>query len=198
MVLSAEMEVKIKMKKIKYRIKLTTRCNLSCSYCINKNSLYKERWNVISEFDDVTFSDCRSIIISGGEPTILESFFLRNTLRAIKWRAGEEIPMYLQTNGTFLTKKLVKLLDDCIDGIGLSIHNKNSFCHLYTRYRDIKKIKPIRLYVSKDMNMKLQSDFLLDRALRDGFSVKTWSNDEFDASEKILLYTGKVKYRDKL
>jgi len=93
--------------------------------------------------------------------------------------------IYLQTNGYLLTKSLVKSIDDFIDGIGLSIHDLEEFDHLYPRFQDILRIKPIRLYVNE--NMVSEDSDMVKKWKQDGFGIRIWREGEFDESERIFV-----------
>jgi len=166
----------------KARLKITLACNKKCTYCINKSEEYNIKWKRISSLNQVNWDKYRSIIISGGEPTIFKDLIpILDSLRSVT-----KSPIYLQTNGFGLTKKLVRAVDDYIDGIGLSIHDIGEFKHYYTRYLDILKIKPIRLYVEKEM-FDHNQPAIGYAALHKDFSFRVWSEGEFDSEEDIYL-----------
>jgi molybdenum cofactor biosynthesis enzyme MoaA len=131
------------MNKPKARLKITLACDKACAYCINKDQDYRERWKVIQSMcqkGQVDWRGFRTIIISGGEPTMDASLVqVAQTLRIV---SDGLVPIYLQTNGRLLTKSLVSRMDDDIDGIGLSVHDIPEFRHMLTRWLDIVKIKP--------------------------------------------------------
>lgn len=165
--------------KPKARVKITLACNKNCKYCINKNKDYRDKWQEIKSVYEITWSNYRSVVVSGGEPTM--SMDLINILRGI--RISTKAPIYLQTNGTLLTKQLVKEIDNLIDGIGLSIHELHEFDHLYNRFLDILKIKPIRLYIEEEKF----DEFLIAKWEKDGFKIREWFDGEFDGNEKIFI-----------
>jgi molybdenum cofactor biosynthesis enzyme MoaA len=168
----------MKMKP-KARLKVTLECNKKCSYCINKNKDYRDKWTKIDSVYDVKWQKYRSIVISGGEPLMNNS--LCNILCVL--RTLTPIPIYLQTNGILLRKSFIKTLDDCIDGIGISVHNLKQFQHLYTRFKDILTVKPIKLYVEKDT---VEYGYT-SRWIHDGFTVREWTDGEFDKTEEIFV-----------
>ena len=177
----------------KYRVKVTQRCDRNCAYCINKSEEYRKKWIAVQSIYEINFDFARSIIVSGGEPTVLKHKLVA-ICKAIR-ELNKDAPMYLQTNGAYLTKELVKELDNYIDGIGLSIHNWDEFQHKFTRYIDILRVKPIRLYVSKKMyhpfhpqcpNLNLNESMLND-INKFPFTWRIWTEDEFDKDEKIFV-----------
>lgn len=163
-------------------------CNRNCPYCINKSKEYSDKWIKVKAISDIPLRDYRTVIISGGEPT--RSNLLYSHLCNIKAGVDNNTPIYLQTNGYRLTKSLVKSLDNMIDGIGLSIHDVEEFGHLYTRYKDIARIKPIRLYVEDKIIWNKESTsalFLSNLLVKDIFSFKVWKDGEFDPTEHIYV-----------
>ena len=92
------------MKK-KCRIKITLKCNKRCGYCINKNKAYRRKWKKARSWSDIPYGDYRSIVISGGEPTLVAQDVVS---LASCIRAHTDAPIYLQTNGKNLTKRLVR------------------------------------------------------------------------------------------
>lgn len=167
--------------KPKARLKVTLDCNKTCSFCINNNQEYRDSWKRIEHLGKVDWKKFRSIIISGGEPTILGITSLQQYLRYLRLSAGAEPCIYLQTNGLYLTKQLVHELDLYIDGVGYSVHSFAEFEHKLTRLRDINRIKPVRLYVNSEFYHKNRGSFPVD------FTYKLWTKDEFDPEEEIFV-----------
>jgi pyruvate formate-lyase activating enzyme-like uncharacterized protein len=168
--------------KPKCRIKVTLKCNLSCPYCINGVEEYRKNWRDIKSLSEINFNDYRTVIVSGGEPLVSKDIF--TILGAT--RGYFKGMIYLQTNGTLLTKSFVKDIDDFVDGIGLSIHSWFTFRHMFPRYMDILKIKPIRLYIqSLYSNSKIARDEY--RFEDKGFTIKWWSDGDFDSTEHIYV-----------
>ena len=172
---------------MKARLKITLKCNRFCPYCINKNKAYKDKWTPISNINDVKWSIFSSLIVSGGEPTLLPPKDLINILSCL--RSLTQRPIYLQTNGDLLTKSLVKEIDNYIDGIGLSIHNLKEFKSLKTRFEDILKIKPIQLYIQD--TMFFDNTTYLGKVMDKGFSFRIWKEGEFDTTEQIFVLNNK-------
>lgn len=171
-------------QKPKARVKLTLKCNRVCPYCINKCKEYRARWKVIWDPSaGVDWHQYRSIVISGGEPTM--SIGLRDLCRCLAIYTDGQVPVYLQTNGFRLTKHLVKDIDNEIDGIGLSVHDLDWFKHMLTRWRDILRVKPIRLYVEKDFHHAHRGFF--GQLQDEGFTLRTWAEGESDPTEVIYL-----------
>ena len=171
------------MKKPKCRIKVTLKCNRNCGYCINKNEEYQRKLLPCTGLQSIDFSLYRTVIISGGEPTYLGPGILGLYAKTIRENTPLNVPIYLQTNGFALHKKLVKQIDDYIDGIGLSIHDFKEFDILRTRYKDILRIKPIRLYIQEG-----RIDPIIVRGLpKDGFTTRIWRDGEFDKTEEIYV-----------
>ena len=176
--------------KPKARIKVTLSCNKRCPYCINKDEQYRKKWIPIKDIYSVNWSDFRSVVISGGEPTLYKRYHdqsegLISIVRLLRKYILPDTTIYLQTNGYLLTKSLVKSIDDFIDGIGLSIHDLEEFDHLYPRFQDILRIKPIRLYVNE--NMVSEDSDMVKKWKQDGFGIRIWREGEFDESERIFV-----------
>jgi len=169
----------------KARLKVTLACNKKCPYCINKSKEYRSKWNTITTISEVDWTNYRSIIISGGEPTM--HCGLKCVLQLV--RKATRSPIYLQTNGVDLTKELVSSIDTCIDGIGLSIHDIVEFKHFYTRYLDILRIKPIKLYIEDKLYYDANEDRAeFDHFVHKDFTWRVWKAGEFDSQEDIFLY----------
>lgn len=173
-----------KERKPKARFKITLRCDRACSYCINQCEEYRKRWKTISSPENVKWGNYRSVIISGGEPTLY--FSVVSLVRKVRVIAGDQTLIYFQTNGVGLTKTMVKSFDDNIDGIGLSIHDLDEFRHMVTRWRDISKIKPIRLYVERSMYFENKEE--IEGMIRGcDFHFRVWQDGESDPDEEIFL-----------
>ena len=168
--------------KAKARLKITLACNRDCPYCINKCAEYRERWQDVS-MDDVKWGTFRSVVISGGEPTM--DIRLRSIARHIRIYTDGRMLVYLQTNGYKLTKNLVRDMDDDIDGIGLSVHNFDEFLHMRARWEDILRIKPVRLYVEEIMFADRKPAFM--EMVGKGFGIRVWKAGESDPDEVVFL-----------
>jgi len=173
-------------KKPKCRIKVTLKCNRRCKFCINKNKKYRARWKHVNSLLNIDYSKYRTIIISGGEPTTLNVYDLKDMCRRIRLSTPIPVPIYLQTNGYQLTKSLVSSIDNDIDGIGLSIYDRDDLDHYLTRWTDILKIKPIRLYMQNTFYDKLGMITRHNLAMI-GFTFRVWQEDEFDKTEEIYV-----------
>jgi len=82
-------------------------CNLGCSFCDTKLNSYEKKtaYRLLDEI--VSFGDCHSLSITGGEP-LLQIEFLKDLLLLIKKRKQK---VYLETNGT-LPENLEKVIDN--------------------------------------------------------------------------------------
>jgi len=169
------------------RLKLTLACDKACRYCINHDEAYRKRWVTIDDVSTVDWTRYRTIVVSGGEPTL--DMNLRSTLRSLRILAGDRPTIYLQTNGANLTKQLVMdpEVNHSIDGIGLSVHDYDEFRHLLPRWLDIAKVKPIRLYVSSEMVSELDLILRVRGIPTDLFQRRVWSDGVTDQSEDVYL-----------
>ena len=173
------------IQKPKARIKITLDCDRQCKYCINHSAAYRSKWQEIESVFDTDWSGYRTIIISGGEPTT--DMRLKYIVKSLRDVTDGLIPIYLQTNGWGLTKELVREIDGDIDGIGLSIHDVAEFGHMLTRWSDIVRIKPIRLYVQDVLH---QSAMTVSGSMEPMFTWRVWKDGDFDSNEEIFLLTG--------
>ena len=116
---------------------LTFRCNLNCSYCINKqsglimrNELTAEEW--IKGINNINFGDI-PLTLGGGEPTLHKEFY--KIIKGIR----KDIRLDLLTNLTFDVEEFIKKVD-------VKRFSK----------RDIPIYKPIRVsYHAEKMDAKL-------------------------------------------
>jgi hypothetical protein len=173
----------------KARIKLTLACDKACPYCINHDKAYRKRWKTLRDVGEtsVQWYHYRTIIISGGEPTL--DLRLRSVCRGLRIFAGDGPMIYLQTNGSGLTKQLVTDpdVDYSIDGIGLSIHDVEEFRHKLPRWLDIVKVKPIRLYLMHQDYPKVGEVLDNARIPREMFQWRVWEEGCLDHSEDVFL-----------
>lgn len=174
-------------EKSRARLKLTLACDKACKYCINKDQDYQNRWVQIEDIQEVKWSDFRTIIISGGEPTM--DLRLRSVCRGLRIFAGEKPMIYLQTNGSGLTKQLIMDpdVDHSIDGIGLSVHNLAEFQHMLPRWLDIVKVKPIRLYFEEGTMEDDVHEVLGFSGAEYLFQYRPWKAGCLDHSEQVFL-----------
>jgi len=104
------------MEKITFVIELTKKCNNNCKYCYNvwkANQSYPDYEMTTEEWKKTIDKLAKEIkpkliAISGGEPLLRKDFF--EILGHLK---KKKIPVTLITNGTLLTKELIK---KCIKG----------------------------------------------------------------------------------
>ena len=109
------------------QIELTTRCNLSCSYCTQSELKIKEDVPIerlIAVLDRVDFSQVDNVDFTGlGEPMLHPR--LHEVIREIKKR-GQPSSLRIVTNGTVLTPSRVKEVCDAgITSIAFSIDSIN-------------------------------------------------------------------------
>ncbi len=99
---------------------LTTRCNLSCSYCyLACTQRGKDMPLTVFEavLEKVAYPP-REIILSGGEPTLYPA--LKEVVQVLREKFPQS-KISLQTNGTLLNRKLAAFLWTHRIGIGLSL-----------------------------------------------------------------------------
>ncbi len=100
---------------------LTTRCNLSCSYCyLNCGPKGEDLpWEVFEALLRRLKAPPKEVILSGGEPTLVPELLIKVT-RALRERFGR-LRISLQTNGTLLEPYLLTSLQGLRVGIGISL-----------------------------------------------------------------------------
>ena len=92
------------------QIELTRQCNLNCSMCYStpieglKEMDYNE---VCSIIDDVAKEGCLWLLLTGGEPLIRKDF-----IDIYKYINQRGINTYIESNATFITPHIVKVLHD--------------------------------------------------------------------------------------
>jgi len=118
---------------------ITSKCNLSCSYCVLENSPEQleqelslpEKKNLISHlYHNLKF---RSLTISGGEPLLMgadapnEFKLLLDYLKQFKsTEPRDNLRIHLYTNGTYLTDSLADKMKDIIDEVSINIDSTNN------------------------------------------------------------------------
>lgn len=107
-------------------IKLTSKCNGRCSFCVDRGGYTPttptthDKPNVEEIIASANkFSDYETVIITGGEPFLLfdELIDILQELRKTKKR------LVVNTNGSLLTPKTVSSLNGLIDELQISIHH---------------------------------------------------------------------------
>jgi len=121
------------------KVELTQRCNLDCKFCFNKIHQRKKELSteeVKKVINNIVNSGIKAVRFTGGEP------FLRKDLKVIlKYAKSKGLYVILNTNGTFIDEKNIKILN-CIDDILVSFHNITNSSEKSKLFRKIKKSNP--------------------------------------------------------
>lgn len=107
-------------------LKITDKCNLSCSYCYlnEKNTkdisphTVKNISNFIKYITKIQYGYLLKVHLSGGETTLLDINYLRNIISSFK---NPSVSMNLNTNGVNFTEDHAKLCQEYNVGLTLSI-----------------------------------------------------------------------------
>lgn len=97
------------------RLIITLECNLSCIYCCNKIPEINSKF-IKKKLEDIVFEQYENICISGGEP-FLKRNIINEVISSTHWRT----PIYIYTNGIFLTESDIQ----AFDGVNIGIHYKS-------------------------------------------------------------------------
>jgi len=115
------------VKKDTIRLLITLDCNLSCSYCCNKQQRVYSQFQK-KTFSEIDFSKYQNVCITGGEP-----FLKKDLLYQIIDDIPEGKNVYLYTNGVLITDEDVVRLRSLekagrIKGINIGFHEgQNEF-----------------------------------------------------------------------
>ncbi|MER5884522.1 FxsB family cyclophane-forming radical SAM/SPASM peptide maturase [Streptomyces sp. NPDC001941] len=118
-----------------FLLKLHGRCNLSCSYCYvyeaadqswrakprrMESSTVRRTAERIAEYQ--RGGDAFSVILHGGEPLLVGSRHLDETLRVLRGALGDRASLWLQTNGILLRDpEILRVLRDHGVRVGVSV-----------------------------------------------------------------------------
>jgi len=125
------------------QIELTTRCNLSCAYCTNKDLEVQSDISLDSLnhlFDQIDFSQVDNVDFTGlGEPVLHKK--LPDIIREVKLR-GSHGNIRVVTNGTVLTPSRIKSICEAgITSIAFSIDSMNE--ERFAKSRGGAKLKKV-------------------------------------------------------
>lgn len=137
-------------------IKINNRCNMRCSFCVDRDGRDGKTINV-KEMANKAIEECdyKEVIITGGEPFLNfeEVIQLATELRPHKSR------IVLNTNGSLLTESKVVRLNGIIDELQVSIHHyeedKNDL--VFGSHISLKKIK--QSLINKEFTLSINSTF---------------------------------------
>lgn len=165
------------------RLIVTDKCNIACDYCLMKNKEITDTYKSLTKSQALNFIYDKSFLISyiaitGGEPMKVP-YQVKHLLEEIKSINVYHLPIYLYTNGYYLTKEFVKSVDNYIDGISVSIHDIDDFMSYLGRMRDINTIKPIRFSIQSTKKNYIE---IIEKMIGN-FPVAFWTKDECNDNE---------------
>jgi len=121
-------------------LEITGKCNLRCQLCFNKRDESEMPFgkikNVIDECSDLSI---KSIRFTGGEP-LLHS----NIEEILKYAKYKNLYVILNTNATFLDKRIKKLMKNYVDNILISMQGFNPASERKLTRSKINFLKKIR------------------------------------------------------
>lgn len=103
-------------------IKINNSCNCDCSFCVDRGGFKPNSINISKIAESaIQQKEYKTVIITGGEPFLVfdKVVELCKILREHKNR------IVLNTNGSLLTSEKVKVLNELIDELQISIHSPN-------------------------------------------------------------------------
>jgi len=124
MLVTTQTDVKDGIPKRANHILITGKCNSNCIFCFSRKELLKKHFsiNIINKIMQKQFdSDCRILVLSGGEPTIHPNFIkIISNAKSIGYKYIRVI-----TNGRmFAYKKFLKdSINAGLDEVTISIHS---------------------------------------------------------------------------
>ena len=108
---------------------VTNRCNNSCPHCYASSWLYEEGPSVklIDVANKISENEIFSVVITGGEPTLIDSEILRSIMDVFN---KNNIDFSLNTNGRLLHIDYCKeLISFGLSGLLISLHSSNDNVH---------------------------------------------------------------------
>lgn len=129
-------------------LKLTTECNLACSYCSEgdkKPAYLPEKFfyklvDDMAEFSEAMGNTRYDFLFHGGEPTLYGRKRLKSLIRYAKERLqGYEIKFLMQTNGVLLDEAWTQFFKQESIGVGVSL---DGYPEIHDKYRLTKAKEP--------------------------------------------------------
>lgn len=153
------------------RVLITTRCNLSCTYCCNKIPEIQDSFKMTT-FDQFINMKYDVVNISGGEP-MLEVVKLYKLLYKLKFKPNSP-KRYLYTNGYIEKSNDVELLGSFLDGVNIGYHNTSTF-DLLSLYDWSDACSNVILHYNQDKHLP---DYILNVCQYYNIKWKGWKMNE--------------------
>jgi len=117
--------VKVVPKEVKFEV--TSKCNLDCGFCYNKNSMDKSKKDmntqkVLKAIDNIADAGVKRLRITGGEPFMREDIFKILTHAKIRG-----LFVIVNTNLTLLSQQMIGRMKNKVDRVLVSINNIEDF-----------------------------------------------------------------------
>lgn len=161
-------------------VEITSSCNLSCNYCYNDSSIYKNQYMNMDTFNNLLMSisskkNISTIILSGGEPLIhpkIEDICTLISQYGLLYR--------IYTNGTLITPDFIKIIRKARPSIQITLDSsdqeindkykgKGSFKQIYDSIELLNKNYNMEnVLIRCNLNYELLTS---DRALRQYISL---------------------------
>lgn len=129
-------------------LKLTTECNLGCTYCSEGNQvksrldegLFYKLVDDLTELLTVIKDDKVDFLFHGGEPLLYGQLALSKLMvYARKHLSDKKIKFLMQTNGTLINEQWISFFKDEQISVGVSI---DGYDEIHDKYRRTKKNEP--------------------------------------------------------
>jgi hypothetical protein len=139
------------MKKL--RLLITDKCNRKCPGCCNND------WDLNKPPKCKSFKGYDEIILTGGEPLLLDYMMLKVIYWNIMETANKKVKIYLYTAYTKNITKFCNILFELLDGITLTLHEQKDvpgFIKLDKRLRKVTNLfdaRSMRLKVFKGVDL---------------------------------------------
>jgi uncharacterized radical SAM superfamily Fe-S cluster-containing enzyme len=158
-----EYPVKRKSSDIKLMIPFTHKCNMNCNFCwLPQNN--REDFSTEDLKKIISESKCKSVRLSGGEPTIRND--LMDILRFIKKNKKDTV---LMTNGLRLANLdyVKKLKDADLDGICISFNSFDDDVYKKLNGKKLLNVKLKALENLKKVGISTTLSFMIHRGVND-------------------------------
>ncbi|MBN1150985.1 radical SAM protein [candidate division WOR-3 bacterium] len=170
------------------RISVTDRCNLRCFYCMPREGVQKKKHSSIISYENIVKIveasaglGIKKIRLTGGEPLVRVGI---EDLVAMIDEIGKIEEICMTTNGTYLADKAVKLKENGLDRVNVSLDTLDPERYKrITRVGDIRPVfKGIEKAIEAGLGVKINTVVLNDTTREDIEKMK-----EFCAKLEISL-----------